>query len=165
MASSETRTRPSRAATARVTLLVLLLLAGLPVAVWLDLRNLSEDILRRQADEVSRIINDMRNFYATDVVDRVLANHQAIPTSNYRDVPGGIPIPATLSIELGKLITSRSESVKYSFVSDLPFKGRESHNLDAFQTRALAALREKPSKPIVAVSGSIFDSRIRMAGP
>ncbi len=55
--------------------LVVLLLAGLPVAVWLDLRNLSESILRRQADEIGRIIDDMRNFYATDVVGRVLANH------------------------------------------------------------------------------------------
>ena len=31
--------------------LVLLVLAGLPVAVWLDLRNLSERALREQADE------------------------------------------------------------------------------------------------------------------
>jgi hypothetical protein len=54
--------------------LVILLLAGLPLATWMDMRNLSENILRRQADEVGRIINDMRNFYATDVVGRVLAS-------------------------------------------------------------------------------------------
>jgi adenylate cyclase len=145
--------------------LVILLLIGLPIAVWLDLRSLSESILRRQADEVGRIINDMRNFYATDVVGRILAKHEAVPTSNYRDVPGGIPIPATLSIELGKLITSRSEAVKYRFVSDLPFNGRESHNLDVFEDRALAALRKDPKTLVVDVSGSIFDSRIRLAGP
>src|SRR4051794_13499573 len=110
--------------------LVVLLLAGLPVAAWLDMRNLSESIMRRQADEVGRIINDMRNFYATDVVGRVPAAPRAVPTSTSRDAPGGIPTPATLSIELGKLITSRSEAVKYRFVSDLPFKGRENHNLD-----------------------------------
>jgi adenylate cyclase len=145
--------------------LVVLLLAGLPVAAWLDMRNLSEDILRRQADEVGRIINDMRNFYATDVVGRVLANHQAVPTANYRNTPGGIPIPATLSIELGKLITSRSEAIRYRFVSDLPFKGRESHDLDAFETGAIQALRADPKTSVVEVSGSIFDSNIRMAGP
>jgi adenylate cyclase len=148
-----------------VVALVVLLLVGLPIAAWLDLRNLSESILRRQADEVGRIINDMRNFYATDVVGRVLAQHEAVPTSNYRNVPGGIPIPATLSIELGKLITSRNAAVKYSFVSDLPFKGRESHNLDAFEGSALAVLRKDPATPVVEVSGSIFDSQIRMAGP
>ena len=145
--------------------LVILLLAGLPMAAWLDMRNLSESILRRQADEVSRVINDMRNFYASDVVGRVLAAHQAVPTANYRDVPGGIPIPATLSIELGKLITSRNEAVTYRFVSDLPFKGRENHNLDAFESGALATLRRDPKTPVVQVADSIFDSRIRMAGP
>ncbi len=148
-----------------VIALVILLLAGLPVAAWLDMRNLSENILRRQADEIGRIINDMRNFYATDVVDRVMAQHQAVPTANYRNVAGGIPIPATLSIELGKLITSRNAAVKYHFVSDMPFKGRESHNLDGFENGALAALRRDPKTPVVEVSGSIFDSRIRMAGP
>ncbi len=148
-----------------VVCLVILLLAGLPFAVWLDLRNLSESILRRQADEVGRIINDMRNFYASDVVGRVLVQHEAIPTSNYRDVPGGIPIPATLSIELGKLITARDGAVKYSFLSDLPFKGRETHKLDGFETDALATLRKDPKAQVVEVSGSIFDSRIRAAGP
>jgi class 3 adenylate cyclase len=148
-----------------VVALVILLLAGLPVAAWLDMRNLSENILRRQADEIGRIINDMRNFYATDVVGRILAQHATVATSNYRNTPGGIPIPATLSIELGKLITSRNEAVKYRFVSDLPFKSRESHNLDAFEQGALSALRQDPQTPVVEVSGSIFDSRIRMAGP
>jgi class 3 adenylate cyclase len=157
--------KPERAYGPLVIALVVVLLAGLPFAAWLDMRSLSENILRRQADEIGRIINDMRNFYATDVIGRVLAQHEAVPTSNYRNVPGGIPIPATLSIELGKLITSRNEAVKYRFVSDLPFKGRESHNLDAFEGGALAALRQDPKTPVVQVSGSIFDSRIRMAGP
>ena len=49
----------------------LLLLAGLPLAVWLDMRSLSDNILARQSDEISRVINDMRNFYANDVVGRV----------------------------------------------------------------------------------------------
>jgi adenylate cyclase len=55
--------------------------------------------------------------------------------------------------------------VQYRFVSDLPFKGRESHNLDTFEGDALATLRNDPKTPVVEVSGSIFDSRIRMAGP
>jgi hypothetical protein len=41
---------------------VVLLLLGLPLAAWLDMRGLSENILRRQADEISRIIDDMRGF-------------------------------------------------------------------------------------------------------
>ncbi len=74
-----------------VVLLVILLLLGLPFAAWLDMRDLSERILRRQAEEIGRIIDDMRAFYATDVVGRVMAQHVANPTHNYREVEGGIP--------------------------------------------------------------------------
>src|SRR5512134_136227 len=77
-----------------VALGVALLLLGLPIAAWLDMRGLSERILRRQADEISRIIDDMRGFYASDVVGRVMAQHAAVPTHNYKEVSGGIPIPA-----------------------------------------------------------------------
>ena len=49
---------------------VLLGVLGLPVAVWLDLRILSERVLRMQASEASRIIDDMRSFYGSDVVGR-----------------------------------------------------------------------------------------------
>jgi adenylate cyclase len=148
-----------------VVALVLLLLLGLPFAAWLDMRALSERILNRQADEIRHIIDDMRGFYATDVVARVIAHPNAVPTSNYKEVEGGIPIPATLSIELGKLISARNDAVKYRFVSDLPFKGRESHNLDDWEVAALAALRVDPNTPVVQVAGSIFDRDIRLAGP
>ena len=58
-----------------------------------------------------------------------------------------IPIPATLSIELGKRISAHDGSVKYRFVSDLPFKGREPHQLDAFERNAISALRANPKEP------------------
>ena len=73
--------------------LVLLVLAGLPVAVWLDLRDLSERALRGQADEFSSMIDSIRNYYAANVVGRVLAHGektQVLP--NYAEVPGAIPI-------------------------------------------------------------------------
>jgi class 3 adenylate cyclase len=148
-----------------VIALVILLLLGLPVAAWFDMRDLSENILRRQSNEISRIIDDMRGYYASDVVGRVMAQHVANPTHNYRNVEGGIPIPATLSIELGKLISTRNDAVRYRFVSDLPFKGRESHELDAFEQNALETLRKNPRQPVVAVTGSIFDRSIRLATP
>lgn len=149
-----------------VAVLVALLLLGLPFAAWLDMRALSERILDRQASEIGRVIDDMRGFYASDVVGRLASHPVAVPTnSNYRNVDGGIPIPATLSIELGKMISARNDAVKYRFVSDYPFKGRESHNLDDWETAALASLRADPKKPVVQISGSIFNRDIRMAGP
>jgi class 3 adenylate cyclase len=145
---------------------VILGLLGLPVAAWLDLRVLSERMLRTQAGEISRIIDDMRGFYGSDVVGRILqGSGQAKAVHNYRDVAGAIPIPATLSIELGKRISAHDGSVKYRFVSDLPFRGREPHNLDAFEHSALAALRSDPKQSVVDVSGSWLDRHVRTAAP
>jgi adenylate cyclase len=147
---SERAAREQRTMGPLVVLAVVLGLIGLPIAVWLDLRDLSERMLRAQASEISRIIDDMRGFYGSDVVGRVLqADGVVTTTHNYRDIPGAIPIPATLSIELGKRISAHDGSVKYRFVSDLPFKGREPHSLDAFEKDAIAALRQDPKLPIV----------------
>src|SRR4051794_5153757 len=149
-----------------VALLVLLLLVGLPLAVWLDLRSLSSGILRQQAFQTGQIIDDMRSFYASDVVARVLAAHQQVkPVHNYTEIDGAIPIPATLSIELGKKISAQNASVKYRFVSDFPFIGREPHPLDNFETGALASLRSNPKQQIVDIAGSLFDRSVRMASP
>src|SRR5437868_3901702 len=43
--------------------LVLLLLAGLPAAVWLDLRSLSESALRLQASDFNSVITSVRSYY------------------------------------------------------------------------------------------------------
>jgi hypothetical protein len=140
-------------------------LLGLPVAVWLDLRVLSESMLRTQAAEISRIIDEMRGYYGSDVVGRVAQGQPTTTAHNYRDVPGAIPIPATLSIELGKRISAQDGSVKYRFVSDMPFRGREVHELDAFEQAAIRTLRSSPDQPLVEVSGSIFDRNVRAVAP
>ena len=113
-------------------LLVVLLLAGLPVAVWLDLSNLTENNLKRQASDLNSIIGSVRSYYASNVVGRILAA-PGVPTKvthNYQEIPGAIPIPATLSLELGKVISEQQHNITYRFVSDYPFKGRAPHPLE-----------------------------------
>jgi adenylate cyclase len=147
-------------------LLVLLVLAGLPIAVWLDLRNLSERSLTEQADELSSTIDTIRNYYASNVVGRILAHGektQVLP--NYPDVPGAIPIPATLSLELGEVINRNNGNTQFRFFSDYPFKNRPPHAFDAFERQALESLRENPHSRVYGVSGSIFDRRVRLATP
>jgi adenylate cyclase len=88
-----------------LTVLVAIMLLGLPIAVWLDIRNLTEAALRRQATDLNSVITSVRTFYATNVVGRVLANPGSTQvTHNYESIPGAIPIPATLSLELGRVI-------------------------------------------------------------
>jgi adenylate cyclase len=143
--------------------LVTLLLVGLPLAVWLDLRNLSERLLNRQADEIGHIIDDVRNFYATNVVGHLLDADR--PDSRPGEMKDAIPIPATFSIELGHLISDRNDAVSYRFVSDFPFKNRAPHKLDEFERQALATFRATAAPRVVEVSGSIFDRSVRMATP
>src|SRR5215468_2910939 len=81
--------------------LVLLVLAGLPLAVWLDLRNLSEGALTDQANELSSTIDSIRNYYASNVVGRVLAHGEKTNVLPHdAEVPGAIPVPPPLPLEL-----------------------------------------------------------------
>jgi class 3 adenylate cyclase len=147
-------------------LLVLVLLAGLPVAVWLDLRNLTERSLLRQAQDLNSVITSMRAYYGSNVVGRVLSSPGATQvTHNYEAIPGAIPIPATLSLELGRVISEQQQNITYRFVSDYPFKNRTPHNLDAFETSALAALRKDPNQLLTDVSTSIFSDSVRLIAP
>src|SRR6202050_4352916 len=98
-----------------LVVLVILLLAGLPVAVWLDLSNLADTNLRRQASDLNSIISSVRGYYASNVVGRILAA-PGVATQvvhNYEDIPGAIPIPATLSLELGRVISERQHNITY----------------------------------------------------
>ncbi len=149
-------------------LAVCLALVSLPLAVWLDLRHLSDESLQRQAGDLNGMISEIRSYYARNVVGRVLDNGGVTrPTHNYEEIPGAIPIPATLSIELGQVIGGRGKTIGYRFVSDEVFTGRASHNLDPFEQRALRELRAsgKPGESVVYLSGSLFDRQIRMAVP
>lgn len=149
-----------------LVLLVLLLLAGLPLAVWLDLSNLADANLRRQARDLNSVISSVRGYYAANVVGRVLASPGTTKVvHNYEDFPGAIPIPATLSLELGKVISEQQHNIIYRFVSDYPFKNRPPHVLDQFETDALGALRQNPNQQLTHVSATVFSDQVRLIAP
>jgi len=146
--------------------IVLLLLLGLPIATWLDLRNLSQETLMRQAADVNALMTSVRGYYADNIVAHVLSTSgPAQVVDNYASVPGAIPIPATLSLELGRVITGQQGGITYRFVSDFPFKGHPAHRLDTFERNGLALLREHPDAHITEESGSLFASRVRLITP
>ncbi len=148
-------------------LLVLVMLAGLPVAVWLDISNLSKTALSRQAEDLSSVVTGIRGYYATNVVGRILAVHgkDIKLAHNYQDIPGAIPIPATLSLELGEVIKERQDNITYRFVSDLPFKNRPTHPMDAFELSALKSLRAAPDKPMTEIVRAGFSNTFRLVTP
>jgi adenylate cyclase len=146
--------------------LVILMLAGLPVAVWLDLRNLTETALLRQAKDLNSVVSSVRGYYGNNVVGRVLASPGATQVvHNYESIPGAIPIPATLSLELGRVISEQQQNISYRFVSDFPFKNRAPHALDNFEIRALADLRNNADQQLSEVSASALHDRVRLVAP
>jgi class 3 adenylate cyclase len=146
--------------------LVLVMLVGLPIAVWQDLRNLTEKALLRQANDLNSVVTSVRGYYASNVVGRVLASPGSTQVvHNYETIPGAIPIPATLSLELGRVINEQQENISYRFVSDFPFKNRAPHALDDFETNALATLRVRSNQKLTDVSWSVFSDRVRLVAP
>ena len=149
-----------------IAAILALLLLGLPLAVWLDLRNLSDQMLRLNADELNSALTAVRGFYSQNVVARVLGSTG--PTAvvhNYQDIPGAIPLPATLSLELAKVIGGKEGNMTYRFISDYPFTNRKPHDLDSFERQALMTLRRTPGTQVYDISGSVFDRQIRLAAP
>jgi adenylate cyclase len=148
--------------------LLSIVLVGLPVAVWLDLRELSESALRRQAEALSVVIDRFRDYYANNVVERVLAHPGGtVAVANYQDVSGAIPIPATLSLEVGNKLSEASSAnhMGYRFFSDYPFPPRAFHKFDPFERDALKLLREKKETSVYDVSGSVLDRKVRLITP
>jgi adenylate cyclase len=163
---AEPRRENSRLRGSLLALLVIALLAALPLAVWLDLTNLSEARLRQQAADLNSVISSVRGYYASNVVGRVLASPgQTQVIHNYQTVPGAIPIPATLSLELGRVISEQQKNITYRFMSDYPFKNRTSHQFDDFEKNSLDALRKNPDQKLVDVSWSPFSDSVRIVAP
>ena len=123
-----------------------------------------------QADEISTLATGIRSYYADNVVSRLQqAGGKAVFSENYREIHGGIPIPATLSIELGALFDSAHSDgrIDYAFLSDYPFVKRDVPPLDSFEKMAIKSLREDPNQlRVVSLERPLFGTAsYRLATP
>jgi serine/threonine protein kinase len=134
--------------------------AGLLIAVSLGsasglwhLTSLSEHLVRSAALESavqqSEMLDEVNNLYSSAVVDRVQS--QGIKaTHDYAHHPETIPLPATLTIDLGKLLGEKSATgMQVRLYSDYPFRSRpDGGPKDDFERQALARLRQNPDEPV-----------------
>ena len=148
--------------------LVVLLLAGLPVAVWMDLTSLAETNLSRQASDLNSIISSVRGYYASNVVGRILAA-PGVATKvvhNYEDIPGAIPIPATLSLELGQVISERQHNITLPVRVRLPIRQPRAASARSIRNgRAAPAPRKSKSDADSSMSNSLFVDQVRLVAP
>jgi len=153
-----------------------LTLLGLPVVVWQTLNMHSETEALRQAESIQTIVSVVRSYYTENVIRKIQGRPGPIvATENHHDADGAIPIPATLSIELGEAISKGSTGQNYTlaFVSDMPFRNRIRPPLDQFEIDALRAFRAPAPKREILQTGQYWrhesndDGRsfVRMAIP
>ncbi|NER32510.1 MAG: diguanylate cyclase [Oscillatoria sp. SIO1A7] len=132
-----------------IVILVTLLCVGLGVALK-GSYYLSINLVDSQAIQYARVavktMNEAGRLYSSNVVDRVNFMDDVTVSPEYHSVSGGIPNPATYTIELGERITDISEGVLFRLYSDYPFPNRQRTGgpRDRFEREALNYLQEHP---------------------
>ena len=124
--------------------LLLTLVLFVPVGIYFSLDFQSRKLSRDEAQSLTNVISIFRSYYATNVAGRIISGGGQVTLSeNYHQIQGGVPIPATLSIELGQAIAKNygDGGLKMFFVSDAPFLNRNRTPADKFQLSALEAFR------------------------
>jgi len=128
--------------------ILVLSIAGVSLYLLKLESQLVESIALKDAAQYSNALTQFRTLYTSEVVERAREGGTMV-THNYLEEPGSIPLPATLSILLGNRMDQSSEA-SVSLYSDYPFPWRRAAGgpRDSFQWRALAQLREDPSRAV-----------------
>jgi PAS domain S-box-containing protein len=136
--------------------LVATVLLGVSVWVVSYTYRSSEQVVWQYATERAKdhadSVTQFRNFYAQELVPRALRAGVAV-THDYKSRPNALPLPATLTIELGHYISEVDGGTQIRLYSDQPFPWRANERkLDDFQLKALAHLKVYPDQPFVQES-------------
>ncbi|MBL8796693.1 MAG: protein kinase [Planctomycetia bacterium] len=135
-----------------VTLLLIVVSLGSALGLW-HLSRLSEELVRstalESAAQQAEMLESLNTFYSAQVVERV-KGHNIEVTHDYAGKKGAIPLPASLTIDLGNHISEHSErGMQVRLYSDYPFRSRKNGlPKDAFEWEALGRLRANPREPV-----------------
>jgi len=114
-------------------------------SVQQTLLNITQDTAKRQALSVTHF----RNFYAAEILPRARQSGAEV-THDYKNVHGGLPLPATFMIDLGQYLSKYEAGHAVSLYSNQPFPWRVAERqLDDFQQTALSELQKNPERPYV----------------
>jgi eukaryotic-like serine/threonine-protein kinase len=125
---------------------------GAAVGLW-HLSRLNERMVRTTALEgaaqQAETLECLNDLYS-EAVDKALPKKTVLVTHDYADRKDSLPLPATLTIDLGKRISERSQSgMQVRLYSDYPWKFRTNGGpADHFEREALRRLRENPDEPV-----------------
>jgi tRNA A-37 threonylcarbamoyl transferase component Bud32 len=124
---------------------------GSAVGLW-HLSRLNEQLVRSTALEgaaqQAETLEGVNDLYSA-AVDRAMPAGVSV-THDYATRKGAMPLPATLTIDLGRHLSTRSESgMQVRLYSDYPWLFRKDGGPDDdFERDALRRLRDNPDEPV-----------------
>jgi PAS domain S-box-containing protein len=150
-----------------IVLTLTALVVAATVATYWYLSNLQEQLVSTLAAQGARLQSEtlaaVRGLYTSEVVDKV-RRHGIEVTHDYQGKDNAIPLPATLTIELGRLIGETGSGAIVRLYSEYPFPWRKDGGpRDAFEQDALSALRSNPGQPFSRVESYQSQQVIRYA--
>jgi tRNA A-37 threonylcarbamoyl transferase component Bud32 len=130
---------------------------GLWHLTWLSGHQVRATALEGAAQE-AEVLEAVNDLYSSEVVERVQAVGVQV-THDYARHKGAVPLPATLTIHLGRYLGEKSASgMQLRLYSDHPFRSRSDGGpRDAFERKALPRLRHDPDTPVS--SFEVFQGR------
>ena len=135
------------------TVLTILMIFIIGVLITLiPLQKLSDELIEANALQNARLysqaITEFRTIYTSEVVSKMEVQGVEI-SHDYHQKENAIPLPATLSMLLGKRIGEKGNGGETKLYSPYPFPWREKEGglKDEFATEAWKALTNNPSEP------------------
>lgn len=115
--------------------------------------HLAQTLVLQGADINAAIIEEVRKYYSSNVVARVAGTGLEV-THDYATKTHAIPLPATMSIEIGKRLNDHMPGAHVRLYSDYSFPWRKDGGPhDAFEREALSRLRDHPDETYFRFEG------------
>lgn len=131
-------------------ILVLLLCMGTGVALS-GTFELSADLVDAQALQHARVsVNTVKEawlLYSQSVVGRLDDLDNVTASPEYHQIAGGVPVPATFTIELGERVSQSESGLSFRLFSNYPFPNRQGSGgpQNIFEQKALKYLQRNPT--------------------
>jgi len=126
------------------TLLILFLIFYIPSLI-------EDDVIRSvsiTSEQTAKQFKKIRGYYTKNIIKKVLATPGISPDINHKNVPGKVPLPATMIHDLSKDLAADGLTIK--LYSAFPFPNRSSRRLSTQQQESWKILSASANSTVVS---------------